>query len=135
MAASKLATEAYGAVAELDKRVSESGINRPLYLFVKIHASQINDCAFCIDLRTREAHKRGEKEEKDLQPNAWREALLFPVQERAALGLTEAVTLLLEASVPDHIWAKVKGSFGENDLANVLMAAVATRMAPRTATE
>ena len=144
MAARKLAPEAYRAVAELDKRVAESGIDRGLYLLIKIRASQINGCAFCIDLHTREARKRGEAEDRIYALNAWRESPLFSEAERAALGLTEVVTLLSETRVPEEVWEEAEGAFGERELANVLMAVVAinawnrigvaTRMQPRRAT-
>ena len=145
MTASKLAPEAYGAVADLDRRVAESGIVGALYLLIKIRASQINGCAFCIDMHTREARKRGEAEERIYALNAWRESPLFSVEERAALGLTEAVTLLSETHVPDGVWAEAEGAFGEKELANLLMTtvtinawnriALATRMVPRHASQ
>src|SRR5215208_3099593 len=126
MAASKLAPEAYGAVADLDRRVAESGIDEVLYLLIKMRASHINRCALCIiDLHTREARKRGEAEERIYALNAWRESPLFSDEERAALGLTEAVTLLSETRVPDDVWAEAEGAFGERELANLLMATVA----------
>jgi AhpD family alkylhydroperoxidase len=125
MAASKLAPEAYGAVADLDRRVAESGIDEGLYLLIKMRASHINRCALCIDLHTREARKRGEAEERIYALNAWRESPLFSDEERAALGLTEAVTLLSETRVPDDVWAEAEGAFGERELANLLMATVA----------
>jgi AhpD family alkylhydroperoxidase len=143
MVASRLAPEAYGAVTDLDRRVGESGIDGALYLLIKIRASQINGCAFCIDMHTREARDRGEAEERIYALNAWRESPLFSDEERAALGLTEAVTLISETRVPDDVWTEAEGAFGERELANLLMAtvainawnriAVATRMVPRHA--
>ena len=140
MVVGKLVPEAYGAVVELGKRVSESGVDGLLYPLIKIRASQINGCAFCIDLHTREARKRGEVEERIYALNAWRESPLFSDEERAALGLAEAVTLLPETGVPYHVWAEAEATFGEKELANLLMAAVeinawnriavATRMVP-----
>jgi AhpD family alkylhydroperoxidase len=144
MVISKLAPEAYKAVAELDKRVSESGIDGALYLLAKIRASQIYGCAFCIDLHTREARNRGETEERIYALNAWRESPLFAERERAAPGLTEAVTIVSETRVPDDVWDETEGAFDKRELANVLMAtvainawnriAVATRLMPRHAT-
>ena len=141
MTLSKLAPEAYKAVAELDKQVSGSGIDRTLYELIKIRASQINGCAFCIDMHTRDARKQGETERRIYALNAWQESPLFSEEERAALRLTEAVTLLSETHVPDDVWEKAEESFGEKDLANILMAivtinawnriAVSTRMIPR----
>ena len=141
MTLSKLAPEAYKAVAELDKQVSGSGIDRTLYELIKIRASQINGCAFCIDMHTRDARKQGETERRIYALNAWQESPLFSEEERAALGLTEAVTLLSETHVPDDVWEKAEESFGEKDLANILMAivtinawnriAVSTRMIPK----
>jgi AhpD family alkylhydroperoxidase len=74
MAAGKLAPQAYKAVADLDRRVSESGIDGALYLLLKIRASQINGCAFCIDLHTREARERGEPKGRIRALDAWAEA-------------------------------------------------------------
>lgn len=143
MVARELVPEAYGAVAELSKRVSESGVDWALYPLIKIRASQINGCAFCIDMHTREARKRGEAEERIYALNAWREPPLFWDEERAALGLTEAMTLLSETRVPDDVWAEAEAAFGKTELANLLMAAVAinawnrvavaTRMVPEHA--
>lgn len=96
-----------------------------LHPLIKIRASQINGCAFCIDLHTREARKRGEAEERIYALDAWRESPLFSDEERAALGLTEAVTLLSETGVPDEVWAEAEAALGGTELANVLMAAVA----------
>lgn len=109
MAASKLAPEAYGAVADLDGRVAEFGIVGAFYMLIKIRASQINGCAFCIDMHTREARKRGEVEERIYALNAWQESPLFSTEERAALGLTEAVTLLSETGVPNGVWVEAEG--------------------------
>lgn len=124
MVARKLAPEAYGAVVELGRRISESGMDRALYPLIKIRASQINGCAFCIGMHTREARRRGEAEERIYALNAWRESPLFSDAERAALGLTEAVTLISETCVPDEVWAEAQAVFGETELANLLMAAV-----------
>jgi alkylhydroperoxidase family enzyme len=90
-----------------------------------------------------ETRKRGEAEERIYALNAWRESPLVSAEERAALELTEAVTLVSETRVPDDVWTEVEGAFGERELANFLMAkvainawnriAVATRMVPRHA--
>jgi AhpD family alkylhydroperoxidase len=125
MEVSLLAPEAYETVAELDRRVSEAGIDGALYELIKIRASQINGCAYCIDLHIRVARKRGETDERIHALNAWRKSPFFSERERAALGLTVAVTLLSETRVPDDVWTEAEGTFGERELANLLMATVA----------
>ncbi|MEU0165798.1 carboxymuconolactone decarboxylase family protein [Streptomyces iakyrus] len=108
---------------------------------VRIRASQINGCAFCLDLHTRDARERGETEQRIHTLAAWRETPFFTERERAALALTEAVTLVHDGRVPDAVYAEAAGVFDENQIAALIWAAtvinaynriaIATRMVPK----
>src|SRR5918997_6032793 len=112
LVAEKLAPEVYGAVVELGRRISESGIDRALYPLIKIRASQINGCAFCIDLHTREARKRGEAEERIYALDA--EALDALARRRSAtavlsVGLVPGLTNLLARHCADSLGGELLG--------------------------
>ncbi|MEU0385876.1 carboxymuconolactone decarboxylase family protein [Streptomyces chartreusis] len=108
---------------------------------VRIRASQINGCAFCIDMHTRDARGQGETEQRIYALNAWRETPFFTERERAALALTEAVTLVHDGHVPDAVYAEAAGVFDENQIAALIWSAtvinaynriaIATRMVPK----
>ena len=95
------APEAMKALTELEKYVRNSGIEPTLIELVKTRASQINGCAYCIYMHTRDARARGETEERLYLLDAWHEASLYTERERAALAWTEAVTLVSQTHVPD----------------------------------
>ncbi|MGK5697830.1 carboxymuconolactone decarboxylase family protein [Streptomyces sp. URMC 128] len=109
---------------------------------VRIRASQINGCAFCIDMHSRDARGQGETEQRVYALNAWRETPFFTERERAALALTEAVTLVHDGHVPDAVYAEAAGVFDENQIAALIWSAtvinaynriaIATRMAPKS---
>ncbi len=130
--------EVYEAISRLDKQ--SAGIDERLRELVKIRASQINGCAFCIDMHTRSARALGETEERIYALNAWRETPFFTPAERAALALTEAVTLVAGTGVPDEMYEEARRFFDSRQLAKILVAivtinacnriAIATRMAP-----
>lgn len=94
----------------------EARLERPLFELVKIRASQINGCAYCIDMHTKEARLAGETEQRIYALNAWRETPFFTDRERAALEWTEAVTRLGETHVPDDIYERVARQFDEAEL-------------------
>ncbi|MEU1313719.1 carboxymuconolactone decarboxylase family protein [Streptomyces tibetensis] len=108
---------------------------------VRIRASQINGCAFCLDLHTRDARAQGEEERRLHTLNAWRETPFFTERERAALALTEAVTLVHDGRVPDAVYAEAAAVFDENQIAALIWAAtvinaynriaITTRMVPK----
>ncbi|MEU5633842.1 carboxymuconolactone decarboxylase family protein [Streptomyces rishiriensis] len=107
---------------------------------VRTRASQINGCAFCLDMHTKDARAHGESEQRLYALNAWRETPFFSERERAALVLTEAVTLVHDGQVPDAVYAEAAEVFDEAQLAALIWAAtvinaynriaIATRMAP-----
>ncbi|MFF7732710.1 MULTISPECIES: carboxymuconolactone decarboxylase family protein [unclassified Streptomyces] len=119
----------------------EAKLEPELLELMRIRASQINGCAFCLDLHTRDARERGETEQRLHTLAAWRETPFFTERERAALELTEAVTLIHDGRVPDAVYAGAAEVFDENQIAALIWAATvinaynriatATRMAPK----
>jgi AhpD family alkylhydroperoxidase len=111
------------AYVELNRAVHGS-LDERLHELVKLRASQLNRCAFCLEMHTREGREAGLDQEKlDLLP-AWREAPVFDRRERAALGLTDAITLLEREGVPDDVWSAAANEFDEAELAALVMAIV-----------
>ncbi|EEM01800.1 Alkylhydroperoxidase AhpD core [Bacillus pseudomycoides] len=88
---------------------------------IKIRASQINGCAYCIDIHTKDARKLGETEQRIYALNAWRETPFFTQEERAVLALTEAITLVAETHVPDEVYEEVRNFFEEEQIAEIIM--------------
>ncbi|MGE5427595.1 MAG: carboxymuconolactone decarboxylase family protein [Methylococcaceae bacterium] len=108
---SKVAPNALKAMHELEKYVHGSGLERSLYELVKIRASQINGCAYCIDMHTKDARKAGETEQRLYALSAWRETPFYSQRERAALAWTETLTMISENNVPDSIYESVREYF------------------------
>jgi AhpD family alkylhydroperoxidase len=104
---------------------SNSGLESSLRELIKTRASQINGCAYCIDMHTKDARAAGETEQRLYALNAWRETPFFTDRERAALEWTEAVTLVSEDHVPDEIFFRVRQHFSEAELVNLTLAIVA----------
>ena len=116
--------KAHQAVFALERYVRESSLDPQLYELVKIRASQLNGCAYCLDMHNRDAREKGEDQRRLDVLSAWREAPeLFTEQERAALAFTESVTRIGDAGVPDAIWANVAKNFDEAGIVALLMAA------------
>jgi AhpD family alkylhydroperoxidase len=104
------------AMLKLSHTVEASGLERPLLELVKIRASQINGCAYCIDMHTKDARGLGETEQRIYALNAWRETPFFTPRERAALAWTEAVTRVADTHVPDDVYDEVRPQFTEDEL-------------------
>jgi AhpD family alkylhydroperoxidase len=121
----KASPAARAAMLALEKAVRETGLEEPLLELVRMRASQMNGCAFCIDMHSKAARKAGETEQRLYALNAWRETLLFTHRERAALEWTEAVTEVATSRVPDEVYARVLQSFSETDLTNLTLAVIA----------
>lgn len=121
----KVAPQAYAAMIHLEQAVRGMGLETSLYELVKIRASQINGCAFCIDMHTKDARAEGETEQRIYALDAWRETPFFSERERAALALTEAITLVTEGHVPDDVYAAAAKQFDEKGLAALIMAVTA----------
>ncbi|MER5599838.1 carboxymuconolactone decarboxylase family protein [Streptomyces sp. NPDC002265] len=134
------APEVYKAMVRLD-RAARTGLDPRLAELVKIRASQLNHCAFCLDMHTKDALAAGESVERIIQVAAWEESRHFYTQkELAALELTEAVTVLTDGFVPDEVYERAAKQFDEAELAQLIAAitvinawnrfAVSTRMVP-----
>jgi AhpD family alkylhydroperoxidase len=102
----------------------EARIERPLFELVKIRASQVNQCAYCIDMHTKDARAHGETEQRIYALSAWRETPFFSARERAALEWTEELTRLAESDVADELYERVKAELGEADLVALTFAIV-----------
>jgi AhpD family alkylhydroperoxidase len=102
----------------------EKNIERPLFELVKIRASQINECAYCIDMHTKDARAHGETEQRIYALGAWRETPFFSARERAALEWTEELTRLAERDVADDVYERVLGALGEPDLVALTFAVI-----------
>jgi AhpD family alkylhydroperoxidase len=109
----------YQAMLRLDKAVADTPLERPLKELVRIRASQINGCAYCIDMHTLDARSIGESEQRIYALSAWREAPFFTARERAALELTEAMTLIHQGHVPDQVYAVAAAEFGPAELSQL----------------
>ena len=120
-----LAPNGYKALLGLQAYVNGSGIERPLLELVKVRASQINGCAFCIAMHVTDATRAGETHERLHLLNAWRETGLYTDRERAALAWTEALTLVAEDDVPDEIYEAARQQFSEKELVDLAYAIVA----------
>lgn len=122
---SKTAPAALKGMLELEKYVHESGLERKLYELVKTRASQINGCAYCLDMHTKDARKAGETEQRLYALNAWRETPFYSERERAALAWTEALTLISEYDVADELYEATRKEFSEKELVALTMAIIA----------
>ena len=114
----------YKAMAALQSYVDSCGVERPLLELVKIRASQLNGCAFCLVMHTNDARKLGETDERMHLLNAWHEAPVFSARERAALAWTEAVTRVGESHVPGDVYGEVRTQFSEKELIDLTGAIV-----------
>ena len=136
----KLAPEVYRAMVRLETAV-RAGIDPTLHELVKIRASQLNHCAFCLDMHTKDALAAGESVERIIQLSAWQESQHFyTAREVAALELTEAITVLTDGFVPDEVYERAADHFSQTELAHLIAAVtainawnrfgVSTRMVP-----
>jgi len=117
---------AYRAMLGLEMFLRKSSKLEPSMIeLVKMRASQINGCAYCIDMHSKDARAAGESEQRLYALNAWRETPFFTDRERAALAWTEAVTLITEDHVPDPVYEEVRQQFSDEELVNLTMAVVA----------
>lgn len=121
----KISPGAYQAMWGLESFIRTSSKLEPSLLeLVKMRASQMNGCAYCIDMHSKDARGGGETEQRLYALSAWRETPFFTDRERAALAWTEAVTLVTEGHVPDQVYDEVKQRFGDEELVNLTLAIV-----------
>jgi AhpD family alkylhydroperoxidase len=109
----------------LGAQIEASGLEHALLELVKMRASQLNGCAYCLDMHSKDARAAGESEQRLYLLDAWRETSLYSERERAALAWTEAVTLVTDGHVPDEVYAAVSGHFTEQELVALTVAVVA----------
>ncbi|WP_457289376.1 carboxymuconolactone decarboxylase family protein [Pedobacter sp. UYP24] len=121
---SKIIPDGYKSLFPLEKYISSSGLKPEHLDLLKIRASQINGCAYCINMHTKEARSRGETETRIYMLQQWKEVDLFNEEEKALLALTEEVTLISN-HLSDQTYKKALEIFGESYLANLIMAIVA----------
>ena len=120
-----VAPEAYRAMSGLEAYLKQSGLDHNLLHMVKLRASQMNGCAYCIDMHWKDARAGGESEQRLYGLDAWRESPYYNDRERAALAWTEAVTNLHDGHVPDAVYDLARSQFNEKELADLTWAVAA----------
>src|SRR6478752_2103019 len=118
----KVAPDGVKAMFGLESYVRHCDLEPALLDLVKLRASQINGCAYCIDMHTKDARARGESEQRLYELSAWSETPFYSERERAALEWTEAVTLVADSHVPDAVYERVRQQFTEQELVNLTLA-------------
>jgi AhpD family alkylhydroperoxidase len=113
------APEAYAAVSGVERYIRGCGLEKSLVELVKMRASQINGCAFCIDMHAKDARAHGETEQRLYLLSAWQESAIFTDRERAALGWTECLTRLPTEGAPDAAYEALLASFSPVEIANL----------------
>jgi AhpD family alkylhydroperoxidase len=124
--ANQLLPKAMHALGPITKFVNSSGLEQRLLHLVELHTSQLNGCAYCIDMHTKDARAAGETEQRLYLLDAWRDTPLYTQRERAALERTEAVTRVADGHVPDEVFASARELFSEEELVNLTIAVIAT---------
>ncbi len=118
----KAAPGVYKAMLGLESYLHQSGLEIPLLHLIKLRTSQINGCAYCLDMHWKDLRAIGENEQRLYGLDAWREAPYYTDRERAALAWTEAVTLVTDGHVSDEVYEEVRPHFSERDLADLTLA-------------
>jgi AhpD family alkylhydroperoxidase len=136
------AHEALHSLLAIERYLAGSGIDPKLLQLIKLRASQINGCAFCIDMHSKDARAAGETEQRLYELNAWRETPFYSEHERAALEWTEALTLISQTHAPDDVFERVSAHFSEKEIVDLTYAianintwnrlAIAVRAVPGT---
>lgn len=113
--------KAYKAMFELEKYLSTSNLDILLIELIKIRASQINGCAYCIEIHTKDALENGETQRRIFALSAWRESPLFTEKEKVVLKMTEEITLITEKGLSEETYLEVETFFNENEIAQIIM--------------
>ncbi|WP_347268778.1 carboxymuconolactone decarboxylase family protein [Paracoccus sp. (in: a-proteobacteria)] len=116
------APELMKAVLALNKAVEDCGLEKGLLHLVKLRASQINGCSYCVDMHAHEALRDGDSQQRVIMVAAWKESPLFTERERVAFEWTEAVTLIARDGVPDALYARALTQFSEGELVRLTVA-------------
>src|SRR4051812_19704311 len=112
------------AMLGLERQVGQAGIDQKLLDLVRMRASQLNGCAYCLDMHSKDARAGGETEQRLYGLDAWRETPYYSARERAALEWTEALTVLSKTGVPDEVYERVREQFSEDELVHLCLAIV-----------
>ena len=123
--AQKVSPAAFHAMLALEGYVRKSGLELPLLELVRMRASQINGCAYCLDMHSKDARAAGESEQRLYALNAWRETPFFTDRERAALAWTEALTLIRKTHAPDDVYEEMRKHFDAEEQVLLTAAIVA----------
>jgi len=121
---SKVLPKGMKAMNDLDSYSQNCGLEPSLLDLIKLRASQINDCAYCIDMHSKDARTGGETEQRLYSLSIWRETPYYTDRERAALAFTEAVTLISERRVPDDVYKQAQQQFSEEELVKLMLGIV-----------
>jgi AhpD family alkylhydroperoxidase len=115
----------YGAMLGLEKYLQECGLEQGLLHLIKLRASQVNGCAYCLDMHWKDLRAIGEKEQRMYSLDGWRECPYYTERERAALAWTEVVTLITDGHVPDAVYEEVRAHFSEKEMCDLTLAVAA----------
>lgn len=121
----KLSPLGYKAMLDMEKYLDNCGLEAPLLHLVRFRVSQINGCAFCLDMHSKDLRALGDSEQRLYVLDAWREAPFYTDRERAALAWAEAVTLVASTHVPDDVYEETRRHFGEKEISDLTLAVVA----------
>lgn len=121
----KAAPDALKAMLGIEKYAANSGLEHSLYELVKTRASQINGCAYCLDMHTKDARRAGETEQRLYALSAWRETPFYTDRERAALAWTEAVTEISKGGISQELFEETSKHFNEKEMVDLTMAVIA----------
>ena len=117
----ELAPDGYAALRAVEAYIQRSGLEKPLVELVKMRASQINGCTFCLDMHSRDARRGGETEQRLYLLNGWRESPLYSDRERAALTWTESLTKVADCGAPDAEYAALEQHFAPKEIVDLTM--------------
>jgi AhpD family alkylhydroperoxidase len=121
----KIAPGAIDAMRQVQNYVDNSGLEPLLMELVKMRASQINGCAYCLDMHSKDARALGETEQRLYGLSAWHDSPFYTERERAALAWTEAITLVSQSHVPDEVYEQVRKQFSEKEIVDLTMVIIA----------
>ena len=130
----KVSPGAFKTMLDFETYLAKCGLERSLIHLVKMRASQINGCAYCLDMHSKDARAEGETEQRLYALDAWRETPFYSARERAALAWTEALTLIAQTHAPDDVYQDARAQFSEQALADLTLAIVAINGWNRIAT-
>jgi AhpD family alkylhydroperoxidase len=119
LSAAKLVPDGYKALLGVESYMRQCGLERPLIELVKMRASQINGCAYCLDMHSKDARRGGESEQRLYLLNAWKETSLYTPRERAALAWTETITRIADTHAPDDAYEALRPHFSEKEIADL----------------